>query len=463
MNTDALIGAVADLMRERGVELVNSAKFLEPLLAGAGQLSKRVPTEAEQKDLEFGYRMADQIAALDIGQTIAVKHQAVVAVEAMEGTDETIGRAGHLAGDGVTIVKVAKPNQDMRFDVPIVGLATDPGNARRRRESVVHRRGPDVDLRSRCFPRVSQRSADCHRRKVPAHQVQTQADGMRAAVIGVGHLGRHHARILASLPGIALAGIVDIDRARAAQIASEHGTTAYADARNIGGLELAVIATPTESHAAIALPLIEAGVHMLVEKPLTQTLAEADRLIAAATRKGVILAVGHSERFNPAVAAARPYMNDPRFIEVHRLGTQIGRSMDIDVVLDLMIHDLDLILSLVPSEVESVEAVGVPVLTPKIDIANARVRFANGCIANLTASRISKDQIRKIRFFQRERLRVDRHRGEGSRDVPAASAAWRDAEDWRRQADGAGRRAAQGRARGFRGRGARQSRPGRAR
>jgi DUF1009 family protein len=123
-NTDSLIGAVADLMRERGVELVNSATFLTPLLAGEGVLTERMPNEAEHKDLEFGYRMADTIAGLDIGQTIAVKHQAVVAVEAMEGTDETIGRAGHLAGDGVTIIKVAKPNQDMRFDVPIVGLAT---------------------------------------------------------------------------------------------------------------------------------------------------------------------------------------------------------------------------------------------------------------------------------------------------------------------------------------------------
>jgi len=124
MNTDALIAAVADLMREQGVELINSTAFLEPLLAGAGQLSQRAPTDAERKDLEFGYRMADTIAGLDIGQTIAVKHQAVVAVEAMEGTDETIARAGHLAGDGVAIIKVAKPNQDMRFDVPIVGLAT---------------------------------------------------------------------------------------------------------------------------------------------------------------------------------------------------------------------------------------------------------------------------------------------------------------------------------------------------
>ena len=123
-NTDSLIGAVADLMREHGIELINSTQFLQPLLAGEGQLSERVPSQDELKDLEFGYRMADAIAGLDIGQTIAVKHQAVVAVEAMEGTDETIARAGHLAGDGVAIVKVAKPNQDMRFDVPIVGLAT---------------------------------------------------------------------------------------------------------------------------------------------------------------------------------------------------------------------------------------------------------------------------------------------------------------------------------------------------
>lgn len=226
---------------------------------------------------------------------------------------------------------------------------------------------------------------------------------MKAAVIGVGHLGKHHARILASLPGVSLAGVVDINKDRAAEIAREYNTTAFADPREIAGLELAVIATPTESHAAIAAPLIDAGVHTLIEKPVTQTLHEADTLIAAAKDKGVVLAVGHSERFNPAVVAARPYVNDPRFIEVHRLGTQLGRSLDIDVVLDLMIHDLDLILSMVPSEVESVEAVGVPVLTPKVDIANARVRFKNGCIANLTASRISKDQIRKIRFFQRER------------------------------------------------------------
>ena len=226
---------------------------------------------------------------------------------------------------------------------------------------------------------------------------------MRAVVIGVGHLGQHHARILASLPGVTLAGVIDLKQERAAQIASEYGTTAYAEMREVPGpVDVAVVATPTESHTAIALGLMASGIHTLVEKPVSQTVAEADALIAAARQAGVVFAVGHSERFNPAVAAARPHLNDPRFIEVHRLGTFPERSLDIDVVLDLMIHDLDLILSLVPSEVAGVEAVGVPVLTPRIDIANARLRFANGCIANLTASRISREPVRKIRFFQRD-------------------------------------------------------------
>jgi len=226
---------------------------------------------------------------------------------------------------------------------------------------------------------------------------------VRAVVIGVGHLGRHHARILAAIPGVTLAGVVDINRDRASQIAAEHGTSAFDGFREIPGtIDLAVVSVPTKSHASVTLPLIAAGVHTLIEKPVAQTVAEADTLIAAAKSAGVVLAVGHSERFNPAVMTARPYVKDPRFIEVHRLGTFPDRSLDIDVVLDLMIHDLDLILSLVPSDVEGVEAVGVPVLTPKFDIANARIRFANGCIANLTASRISRESVRKIRFFQRD-------------------------------------------------------------
>lgn len=224
---------------------------------------------------------------------------------------------------------------------------------------------------------------------------------MRVAVVGVGHLGKHHARILASLPGVELTAVVDTNQARAEEIAAANGTRALMRATSlIGKVDAVSIAVPTEQHLAVALPFLEAGTSVLVEKPMARSLEEADLMIAAAAKSGAVLAVGHTERFNPAVEVARPMLTDPRFIEVHRLGTFPERSLDIDVVFDLMIHDLDVVLSLVHSEVESIEAVGVPVLTGRVDIANARLRFANGCIANLTASRISRDRVRKIRFFQ---------------------------------------------------------------
>jgi predicted dehydrogenase len=223
------------------------------------------------------------------------------------------------------------------------------------------------------------------------------------AVIGVGHLGRHHARILASLPDVQLTGVVDINGRRAQEIASQYGATAYTDLKAVIGLVDAVtIAAPTEAHAAIAAACLEQRVHVLVEKPMTATTAEADRLLSLAEAQQVVLAIGHTERFNPAVAFVKPLLPAPRFIEVHRLGTFPERSLDIDVVFDLMIHDLDLVLDIVGGEVAAIEAVGVPVLTPRVDIANVRLRFANGCIANLTASRISRDRVRKIRFFQKD-------------------------------------------------------------
>jgi predicted dehydrogenase len=226
---------------------------------------------------------------------------------------------------------------------------------------------------------------------------------VRMAVIGVGHLGRHHARILASLPDVQLTGVVDINGRRAQEIASQYGATAYTDLRAVIGLVDAVtIAAPTEAHAAIAAACLEQRVHVLVEKPMTATTAEADRLLSLAEAQQVVLAIGHTERFNPAVAFVKPLLPAPRFIEVHRLGTFPERSLDIDVVFDLMIHDLDLVLDIVGGEVAAIEAVGVPVLTPRVDIANVRLRFANGCIANLTASRISRDRVRKIRFFQKD-------------------------------------------------------------
>ena len=224
---------------------------------------------------------------------------------------------------------------------------------------------------------------------------------VRVAVVGVGHLGKHHARILSSLPGVELVAVVDINQARAKEIAAAHGTQPLFDARELNGrVDAVTVAVPTEAHRDVALPFLNAGVGVLVEKPIARSLDEADAMIGASAKSGARLAVGHTERFNPAVAAARPLLRDPRFIEVHRLGTFPERSLDIDVVFDLMIHDLDVVLSLVTSDVASIDAVGVPVLTGRVDIANVRLRFANGCIANLTASRISRDRVRKIRFFQ---------------------------------------------------------------
>jgi predicted dehydrogenase len=225
---------------------------------------------------------------------------------------------------------------------------------------------------------------------------------LRTAVIGVGHLGQHHARILAARSEVSLVAIVDVNAARAAEVAAAVGTQALTDLAALADLPLdaVVVAVPTDAHAAIAVPLLRRGIAALVEKPLARTLDEADQLIAAAREGGSVLAVGHSERFNPAVMAALPHITRPGFVEVHRLGTMPGRSLDIDVVFDLMIHDLDVLLATVGPEVTSVEAVGVPVLTPRVDIANARLRFASGCIANITASRISRDRVRKIRFFQ---------------------------------------------------------------
>jgi predicted dehydrogenase len=225
---------------------------------------------------------------------------------------------------------------------------------------------------------------------------------LRTAVIGVGHLGQHHARILAARPEVTLVGVVDSNTARAAEVAASVGTRVLGDPAALADLDLdaVVVAVPTEVHAAIAVPLLRRGIAALVEKPLARSLDEADQLIAAAREGGSVLAVGHSERFNPAVMAALPHITRPGFVEVHRLGTLPGRSLDIDVVFDLMIHDLDVLLATVGHEVTSVEAVGVPVLTPRVDIANARLRFASGCIANITASRIYRDRVRKVRFFQ---------------------------------------------------------------
>ncbi|MEC7768730.1 MAG: Gfo/Idh/MocA family oxidoreductase [Acidobacteriota bacterium] len=224
---------------------------------------------------------------------------------------------------------------------------------------------------------------------------------LRVAVVGVGHVGRHHARILSSSPDVELVAAVDIDRDRALQ--AVHGTSAAAET-DVGALQGRVdavtVAGPTTKHLEIAKPFLDAGVPVLVEKPMASSVTEANEMLAASAGSGACLAVGHTERFNPALVAVSQLIDKPKFIEVHRLGSFPSRSLDIDVVFDVMIHDLDVIVGVLDSDPVSIEAVGVPILSDRVDIANARLRFESGCIANLTASRISRDRVRKIRFFQ---------------------------------------------------------------
>jgi len=226
---------------------------------------------------------------------------------------------------------------------------------------------------------------------------------MRVAVIGTGHLGREHARVYSEIPGVHLAGVHDSDAAAADAAAARAGCPVLPSLAGVfAAAEAVSVCVPTPAHADVAGACLEAGLHVLVEKPITADVASARTLVRLAAARGRVLQVGHIERFNPAMVAAARHLHAPRFIESHRLSPFGRRGADVAVVLDLMIHDLDLVLALVGDEVESIDAAGVPVLSASTDIANARLRFRNGCVANLTASRISLERLRKIRFFQHD-------------------------------------------------------------
>ncbi len=226
---------------------------------------------------------------------------------------------------------------------------------------------------------------------------------LRVGVIGVGHHGRQHARIYGELPGIVLAAVADTDEETLKCVSQEWGVPSFADYREVTPQVDAVsIATPTASHHAIAHHFLSSGKHVFLEKPMASTVEEADDLIRLADQNGRVLQIGHVERFNPAIKALTGLLKDPGFIECHRLSRYNPRGCDVGVVLDLMIHDIDIILTLVNDRVKSISAVGVNVLSDSEDIANARIEFEKGCIANLTASRVSLDSMRKIRIFQRD-------------------------------------------------------------
>lgn len=224
---------------------------------------------------------------------------------------------------------------------------------------------------------------------------------LRAAVIGVGYLGEFHAQKYHAIPDVELVGVFDTNPTRADEIAKLYDTKAFSDFYQLlQQVDIATIAVPTECHYQVASDCLAAGVHVLLEKPITRTLEEARSLIDLANKHNLVFQVGHLERFNPAIRAIQGEVKDPHFIEVHRLAPFNLRSTDIDVVLDLMIHDIDIILSLVKSPVVDIRSVGVPVITDSTDIANARLEFKNGCVANLTASRVSNKSMRKARIFQ---------------------------------------------------------------
>ena len=257
---------------------------------------------------------------------------------------------------------------------------------------------------------------------------------LRTAVIGVGSLGRQHARIHATLAAEGVSEFVavcDLNEETARSIASERQTDWTTNWRDlIGRIDAASVAVPTEAHCEIACGLLEAGIHVLVEKPISRTLEEADRMIRAAEKGNAILQVGHLERFNPAMVALRPHVRKPVYFEIHRVGEFTARSLDIDVVLDLMIHDLDIVQWLVGEEVEvtNIHAVGIAILTNKVDAANARLEFSSGAVANITASRVGTEKIRKMRFFQpHDYVAIDyttKRASVSSLERPTASGAW---------------------------------------
>jgi predicted dehydrogenase len=226
---------------------------------------------------------------------------------------------------------------------------------------------------------------------------------LRVGVVGVGHIGKNHARLYRELERADFAAIYDTDREKAEQLAQEFGTVSASSLEDFAArVDAASVSTPTNSHFEVARQLLDAGKHLLIEKPITERTSDASELAELASRRGLVLQVGHVERFNPALSALEERLTHPRFIEAHRLSPYPNRSTDIGVVLDLMIHDLEIILHLVRSPVQTIDAVGVPVLSRGEDIANARLRFEDGCIANITSSRISPERMRKIRVFQED-------------------------------------------------------------
>ena len=430
---DAILRGFTEELERHGIRVRPSTIFLPELLAPPGILTRRRPNSREKRDIEFGWNLAKEIGKLDIGQCLLVRDQAVLAVEAIEGTDAAIRRGGQLGKSEVVVVKVSKPHQDLRFDVPAVGLQTietmrevgasvlvvEAGKTLMFDREKMIQAADDARIAILSMSEVQESVAvpsgltpeyndshlagdEMYGTPLPLKpRVIFDQSAVRVAVVGVGYLGQFHAEKYAAIAETNLVAVVDVESSKASQIAGKLSCRACSSHREIiGEVEAASVVVPTQDHYRISRDLLEAGIHVLVEKPMTATLEEADFLIQLAKAKGLVLQVGHLERFNPAVVAAREYVHQPLFVESHRLGSFNERGTEVDVILDLMIHDIDIILSLVPFPLQDIRVGGAKVLTPHTDIATVRLEFANGCIANVTASRISARRMRKIRIFQ---------------------------------------------------------------
>jgi DUF1009 family protein/predicted dehydrogenase len=433
---DSLLRAFAEELESEGIRIEPSTIFLPSLLAPAGVLTRRKPNHREQQDIEFGWHLAKEFGNLDIGQCLLVKNQAVLAVEGIDGTDATILRGGRLCKQGAVVIKVSKPIQDLRFDVPAVGLDTIATMQRAKARVLVVEAGRSlmfdrdrmIDAANQAGITIVVRSNNNEQRSssnghpwehrgvtlsAPTSSTlsqqasilvrQARADALRVGVVGVGYLGQFHAQKYAALPEANLVAVVDINRERSLTVANSVQAEALSDYRSLlGRVDAVSIVTPTRNHFQLAHDFLAAGVHVLLEKPMTETVQEADQLIELAQRQGCVLQIGHLERFNPAFQAIQPRLRHPMFLEAHRLSMFNERGLEVDVILDLMIHDLDIVLTIVKAPLSQIRASGISVLTPLPDIANVRLEFANGAVANLTASRISIKNLRKLRVFQED-------------------------------------------------------------
>jgi DUF1009 family protein/predicted dehydrogenase len=433
---DFLLRALAEELESEGIRIEPSTIFLPSLLAPEGIVTRRKPNRRESIDIDFGWRTAKGIGYLDIGQCLVVKNQAVLAVEGIDGTDATILRGGRLCREGAVVVKVSKPTQDLRFDVPAVGFDTIETMKRVRarvlvveaEKTLMFDRNKMIDAadaagitilvrgesfkgdedfplgsgtESRPVPIVSHPEAKTSPKPVPVFIRSAREDALRVGIVGVGYLGRFHAQKYARLTEADLVAVVDVNEEQARKVARDVQAVPLTNYRDLlGKVDAVSIVTPTLYHYPIARDFLDAGVHVLLEKPMTQTLEEADHLVTLAREKGCVLQVGHLERFNSAFRAVYPRLTNPMFMEAHRLALFNERGLEVDVILDLMIHDIDIVLHLVKAPLENIRAAGVSVLTPLPDIANVRMEFSNGAIANLTASRISIKNLRKLRLFQ---------------------------------------------------------------